>query len=69
MDRDLTPAHYAQFRTIEQALQAAAYAGIVGAGDALAEFDQLRRELESPRRARHWAETFIESESATQGAF
>ena len=69
MAADLTLTHYAQFRTIEQALQAAAYAGVVGAGDALAEFDQLRRELESPRQARHWAETFIESESATQGAF
>ena len=68
MDRDLTSARYAQFRTIEQTLQAAAYAGIVGAGDALAEFDQLRREMES-KPARHWAETFIESESATQGAF
>ena len=66
MAADLTPAHFAQFRTIEQALQAAAYAGIVGAGDALAEFDQLRRELES-KPAHHWAETYIESESATYG--
>lgn len=67
MATDLTPAHYAQFRMIEQVLQAAVYAGVVGAGDALAEFGQLRRELES-KSARHWAETFIESESATQGA-
>ena len=66
MDRDLTSARYAQFRTIEQTLQAAAYAGIVGAGDALAEFDQLRRDFES-QPARHWVDAIIESESATYG--
>ena len=66
MDRDLISARYAQFRTIEQALQAAAYAGVVGAGDALAEFDQLQRELES-QPARHWVDAIIVSESATYG--
>ena len=64
----LTPEHYTQFRLITQVLHAAIYAGVAGADDAAREFEALQREMES-KPARHWAETFIESESATQGAF
>ena len=68
MATDLTPTHYTQFRLITQVLHAATFAGVAGADDAAREFEALQRELES-KPARHWAETFIESESATQGAF
>lgn len=63
MAADLTPARYAQFRIIEQALQAASYAGVVGADDACREFELLRRELESAS-TQHWADAFIERENA-----
>jgi len=66
MSNYLTPAHYAQFRTIEQALISATYARVVGADDALRELDAIKRELES-KPARHWADEFIESEAATVG--
>ena len=63
MAADLTATRYTQFRTIEQALLAASFAGVAGADDASREFELLRRELESPSK-RHWADTLIQTESA-----
>ena len=68
MASDLTPAHYAAFRLISQVLHAATYAGVAGADDAAREFEALQRELES-QPARHWAETYIKSETQPMGAF
>ena len=64
----LTPEHYTQFRLITQVLHAAIYAGVAGADDAAREFEALQRELES-QPARHWAETYIKSETQPTGAF
>ena len=63
MANDLTPERYAQFRTIEQALLAATFAGVAGADDAVREFELLRRELESPP-APNWVDEFIKRENA-----
>ena len=63
MFADLTPERFAQFRTIEQALLAASFAGVAGADDASREFELLRRELESKPKT-HWADTLIQTEAA-----
>lgn len=64
----LTPAHYAQFRTIEQALLNASIARVVGADDALRELEVIKREMESgPALSRHWGGDLIESRAAFVG--
>ena len=63
MAADLTATRYTQFRTIEQALLAASFAGVAGADDGAREFELLKRELESPPTP-HWVDAFIKRENA-----
>lgn len=62
MAANLTPEHYATFRTIEQALLAATWAKVVGADDALRELELLKRELESKPKT-HWVDALIATEN------